>query len=509
VPSVRKMGLASEPGSPPARLSGVRDQAWEDLWGKPVASQTDMLEWRRIKKLSRTLSDEIQVIDQTSRFGKLVGAAELRDAPVHRWFSYKEGYSPRLLGQLIDHLGSLDGLRVVDTFGGVATTALSGQTDPRVAAVRSLEYSPLAHFVGKTKLKWPSLNPTRLEFLIAAALDYPASGRISVPELASLANAEIFSRQRLHALLRARNHVRTLDGATEDERDFFLLGWAAVIEDLSGAMKDGRALRIVRDRKRRSTSLKDEPPVIYAQGVVKRALAGQWSAMIQDLQSLRSERGHAYQTDAVHVQGDARDLESPIFEDGTRVFADGWANLACFSPPYLNMIDYTEVHKLELWLLEQVASSTEFRQTRLGTLRSHPSIRFPEREYFEGVDSVVEDLINSLSGWMARYGARPGVGPVVRQYFEDMYQVWRELKRTLATQGSAACIVANSTFSVRDHADGDRRERWRLPVLSDVILAHLALSAGFQSVRILHARDLRPRNVRTGSARESVVLANK
>jgi hypothetical protein len=107
-------------------------------------------------------------------------------------------------------------------------------------------------------------------------------------------------------------------------------------------------------------------------------------------------------------------------------------------------------------------------------------------------------------------GARPEVGPVVRQYFEDMLQVWREQLRILSPDSAAVCVVANSTFSRREGAiDGVRRERWRLPVLTDVILAHLALAAGFDSVEIWQARELRPRNVRGGRARESLVVAYK
>jgi hypothetical protein len=68
----------------------------------------------------------------------------------------------------------------------------------------------------------------------------------------------------------------------------------------------------------------------------------------------------------------------------TPAFPDGWATLSCFSPPYLNCIDYTELYKIELWLMEHIASQEQFRETRLGTLRSHPSVKFPARNSFAG-----------------------------------------------------------------------------------------------------------------------------
>jgi hypothetical protein len=73
---------------------------------------------------------------------------------------------------------------------------------------------------------------------------------------------------------------------------------------------------------------------------------------------------------------------------------------------------------------------------------------------------------------------------VVRQYFEDMFEVWREQLRILDSGATAVCVVANSTFSRRDvDSRGVRRERWRLPILTDVVLAHLALKPALSRLR--------------------------
>lgn len=482
-------------------------ERWEELWGHPT--DPTPLGWHRIERLSHELAEQLPARDGTSTFGSLVGSEELRSEPVHRWFAYKEGYSPWLLGATLDALGLGGGLRIVDVFGGVATTALAGQLDPRVREVRSLEYSPLAGFVGRTKLSWPTLDAGRLRGLLPAALAYRPDASARVPELAAFGNSAIFHPRTVRALVSARDHLRSLS-ARPAERDFLLLGLAAVVEDLSGAMKDGRALRIRRGRKRKAKSLSGHPPAVPATGRVKRALAGQWTAMIEDLEALDEQRAAASVTTAHHLTGDARDLGAATLSDGSKAFPAGWADVSCFSPPYLNFIDYTEVHKLELWLLEYVTTQDAFRRTRLGTLRSHPSVRFPERDYFAGVNDPAVELVTLLSNWMAEKAARREVAPVVRQYFEDMLQVWREQLRVLCDGGTSVCVVANSTFSSRDRGDdGTRTERWRMPVLTDVILGHLALAAGFTSVEIWTARELRPRNVSASHARESLVIARK
>jgi hypothetical protein len=283
-----------------------------------------------------------------------------------------------------------------------------------------------------------------------------------------------------------------------------------VVEDLSGAMKDGRALRIKRGRTRRPSSLAGSPALVAARGEIKRALAGQWSAMIADVRALQSAHRGESLGRAHHVAGDARHLDEVRLDDGEEAFPTDWADLSVFSPPYLNCIDYTELYKIELWLMEHIVDQRSFRETRLGTLRSHPSVKFDPRPYFDGVESPARELVDAASDWISARGARPEVGRVVRTYFEDMLQVWREQLRIVSPGSHAVCVVANSTFSRRDRiADGSRTERWRLPLLTDVILGALAKEAGFESVELWEARVLRPRNVQGGRARESLVVARK
>jgi hypothetical protein len=502
---------------PPARTSlgahagasagNALPRDWEALWGQPADPAP--LAWHRIQRDTGSLARDIELIDRSALFAPLVGSQQLRDAPVHRWFAYKEGYSPGLLSAVINTLGLVGPLTVADTFGGVATTALAGRIHPQVTEVRGLEYSPWARFVGRTKLSWPDLDPVRLRRHLASAVDYRPDFSLAFPDLSTFRNPKMFHPRTVTALLSARQHLRGLPGMRPAERDFFLLGLGAVVEDLSYAMKDGRALRIRGDRRRRPSSLADHPAPLATAGRVKRALAGQWTAMIEDLEALAPIRRAAARTPVHHLAGDAREPHRAQLDDGQPAFPSGWADLSCFSPPYLNCIDYTELYKLELWLLEHVCSQAQFRETRLGTLRSHPSVAFPARDSFAGLtDTPVVKTVTDISEWVTQHGARREVGPVLRNYFEDMLEVWRGQRDLLKPDGVAACVVANSTFSRRDPRDGGGQvERWRLPVVTDVILAHLATLAGFSRTEIWHARALRPRNVRGGSARESLVIA--
>src|SRR3989442_224275 len=112
-----------------------------------------------------------------------------------------------------------------------------------------------------------------------------------------------------------------------------------------------------------------------------------WMSMCEDLKLLRSGLNDMYYPVETRVlEGDGRTLE--CISDEKRKF-----DLVLYSPPYLNNIDYTEVYKLELWLSGLTSTQADFRELRLRTLRSHPSIKFPET-----------DLVDKLpsNGWPRR-----------------------------------------------------------------------------------------------------------
>lgn len=497
-----------------SRISSLRDDQtkasalppdWERAWGAPSPLyRHDLLD---LRKRLESLADGIPLVDERPAFSALVSPAENAAAPVHRWYSYKEAFSFRLPREIVARFGAGPTRVVADVFAGVGTTALSLQTDPRVDRVLSLEYSPFAHFAGQAKLQWHQLSPRRLEVIIDQALKYPIDKSVSPPNLSAFSNREIFGRSTVVGLVSAREHIASMN-LTAPERRFLLLGLAAVVEDVSGAMKDGRALRITRDRSRRSNVLTPTRDAPRSKERVRRELARQWTAMHEDVMSLRSRRSRVLKGKTTHVRGDARSLSDT--KHGRALFADCSVGLFVYSPPYLNCIDYSEVYKLELWLLQLIRDSNQFRNLRLGTIRSHPSVEFPARDYLDdAIGSEVVECVELCAQFVEKNHARASIGRMIRHYFEDMYKVLLEQFRALAAGGYAVCVVGNSTFSGRDRVGDRYEERWRLPLLTDVMMARLGELAGFTDFAIWTARSLQPRNVNAGAARESLVVMRK
>jgi hypothetical protein len=469
-----------------------------------VSDETQTRRLRRLEKKAEALAEGLAVEDCSKEFGDLVGSRDLRHHPVHRWFYYKEAFSPALAPALVERLGVGESQRVVDCFAGVGTTPLSLVVIDQVVDVVGVEYSPFAAFAAGVKLSAYDLDAKRLaEHGARLAVSVAAhDGEVSPPELSSFSNTEMFDPIDLEVLLRVREVVMGDELLTTVERNFFLLGLASTIEDVSGAMKDGRALRLLRGRKRRRNTLHPHEDIVDGDAVLS-VVRNQWAAMIEDVALLDPERRTGR---ARIVQSDARCLESVLASADDSQLKVG---LHVFSPPYLNCLDYTEVYKLELWLLEFVKNQAEFRQLREGTLRSHPSIKFPDRQRQSWGRESIFEFIDELTGYLEDHLPRASVGTMVGEYFRDMYEVLLGLERTLELGGHLACVIANSTFAGRARSDGKISEAWRLTVMTDVLLARLAEQAGLEPVSILEARHLRPRNATDGSARESIVVCRK
>jgi hypothetical protein len=496
-----QMSLASSetPRQLPTSLPAGWEQAW-DAQDSHVAVRLNDL-----RRAIENLALDVPTYDRRNSLSDLVSAGDLTSAPIHRWYSYKEGFSPRLPHLVLELLPDVPRRVVADAFGGVATTPLTLQFAEGVEKVVGIEYSPFAHFVGETKLGWAELEPVRLRRNALRLARFPLS-KAALPKLTSFHDERIFPPSVAQSLVSVRHAIQSDRRLTDAERKFLLLGLASIVEDVSGIAKDGRALRVINGRRRIPKALRPQREAV-AGTEVAAILLNQWRAMIEDLDAMAPLR-ELVSTTAHHYRGDARDLSS-VRLGGELALSPASIDCFIYSPPYLNCIDYTEVYKLELWLLEFVTDQEAFRKLRLGTLRSHPSVEFPATLRFQDFDAPVTQTIEALASFVEEQHARPNMGRMIRNYFEDMFAAFREQQRFLAPGGAIACVVANSTFSRRDKVEGSWHELWRLPVPSDLILAGLAELAGFTDVQIWDARALRPRNVRNGAARESILVARK
>ncbi|MHB1527684.1 MAG: hypothetical protein ACYCZN_15670 [Candidatus Dormibacteria bacterium] len=406
-------------------------------------------------------------------------------SPIHRWFHLKEAFSSRLLPQILADISLAQhrDLRVLDPFIGSGTAAISladlvrtGDLDS--PSVFGYECNPFLQLVASTKLE-ALQNPssTFLSFAkrVAAAAALDRIEPAPIPDLSAFHQPSFFASADLTKLLQLRQAIQSLRPTADHPLDANLaltcLGGA--IEPSSSLRRDGRALRFVPGKPR------TRPIAEF----LRRA-----ECVAEDMPSRSVDvRGRV-------LQGDGRTL-IPIAVEPQSV------DLVLFSPPYPNNIDYTEVYKLEAWLLGYITTQDAFIEQRRKTLYSHPSVRRTGGLHSPshiGNQSAAEALTALLAAIPAdRYAV--GRSSMLQGYFDDLLTTLTSAYQALRPAGYLIYVVGNSLHGAGQSA---------FVVAADILIAELATVIGFDVHSIRIARRLRRRG-ESPYLRESVVFLQR
>jgi hypothetical protein len=412
-----------------------------------------------------------------------------KSEPIHRWFSYKEGFSSQLLSWVCKACDlNLDSVAaILDPFAGVATSLLSAQLlyrGNRTLKLVGVERNPFVASVGRTKLNWQSFDVKKIANCIpklASKVKARGDLKFEIAELTTLRNEKVFNRRRLYDLLFARELIKN-ELQLGHEVNFFLLGWASIIEGASNVRKDGRALRFV-DKENRQP--------------VYKLLEARLSQMLADIRTASKALSSVKRGDvrATVFEGDGRTLDVLSSSD-TRF------DMILYSPPYLNNLDYSEVYKMELWLSEAVSSSAEFRRLRLQTLRSHPSLIFPETYLVDHLPAAAwsRRLRDALLELLPNDSRRRERARTIRAYMDDMLVSLRNQYIFARPGAPVICVVGNSVHGSKEYP---------IPIATDLLIASLAQEAGFEVEKLHVTRYTRRRDYSESVLREGILILRR
>ncbi|HKO61586.1 MAG TPA: hypothetical protein VJV03_10535 [Pyrinomonadaceae bacterium] len=414
-------------------------------------------------------------------YGPYVSPARNENAPVHRWFRYKESFSANLLKIVIEKLAPDLGtkLRLLDPFCGVGTSLVSAQqlgAHGYEIAATGIERNPFSVFAANTKINWSSIEGDRLSEVGAVVLDATPLHESRLPELSSVRTGRCITRSMARKIVDLRDALLRLDDETL--RRTLLLGLAGAVEPVSKVRKDGRALRIVE---------KSHAPLA-------RILRQRWGDMGYDA-ALLQELLPTPVSPSV-IAGDGR-TPSTALPNRYEPF-----DLILTSPPYPNNIDYSEVYKLELWLLGFISKQTDFLELRKSTFQSHPTADFSKmskefnKELWRGrLQTVLGKLVRRVRQSDEKWRAR-----LIQGYFSDLWISLHEHYKTLRSGGYEVLIVGNSLHGKSGNA-------YLIP--TDICAARIAECAGFTVESIIAARSYKRRIQGNHFLRESIVVLKK
>lgn len=412
---------------------------------------------RRLRKELLRLQKQV-AIKPAFELGPFVHWKNNKSEPIHRWFKYREAYSPALIDRL--SLGD----RILDPFSGCGSILVGSAT--RRKRSLGIDLNPIAAFSSAVKLSPLAERQLSKAARFCGSVDewvrHPAVW--PVPEL-SIAQ-KVFEPEILEALLRLRAGIHDYASRDEQLRNFLLLAWLSILEAVGSYFKEGNGIKY-RNKQRQIGRYSNRPDGEWQRTrfgtnqlqFVSNAYRSQLSMMLADAACWRSGNWAEQKV----VQESAFRLAEIA---GRRQF-----DSIVFSPPYANRFDYFESFKVELWFGGFTNSYEELSTLRKSSMRSHlgADLRRPVADFSE-LEEFIALMDQSASSW------RMGVPQLLRGYFDDLRSVLRQC-RTVAPKGKTFVVVGNSAFA-------------GVVVPTDLLTALLARAVGFKSVSILETRHL-------------------
>jgi len=382
------------------------------------------------------LEDKFDV-SKVPSISKLVNFNSNSTTPIHRWYYFKEGFSHKLVDQVTDEFFHANGTNeILDPFCGSATTLVTAQS--RGIKSTGLEINPFLAFVSQTKTNnHVDVNQFNYDYKTVLARGKKlVTKKLETPALTTF--KKVFTKTNLRKVLALNKAIEKT--TNQKNKNLLKLALASIVEDSSKIRRSGKGLRIVEKQRQ-------DPFDLFLE---------KCQPMAEDLEAGKNR------VDAKVKNQDARDVAN-VF--GSKV------NLVLFSPPYLNSFDYTEVYKLELWLLGFVKDYTQFGALSKQTLRSHLSSQYKTNGFEHALIEEIKTKIAKQSLWNSN------IPKMIKAYFSDMNEVFAGLERILQPKTTVAFVVGNSSYG-------------GIPIATDLLLSDLAEKRGFSVEEIRIARKL-------------------
>ena len=372
--------------------------------------------------------------------------------PLHDWFPYLEGYSPRFVEQVIEEFAP-DATVILDPFAGTGTTALTSAKLGRTALY--CELNPLLQYLIEAKVAATTLDKKERQRLARLMRDIGAVFRTSIaaaePDLKleaayhhTFLESQFFEPTVYEDILRARTLVDQLACDEPFAAKFLTVAILSSLVDCSRVIRRGD----LRFRNEREESM--------AYDDLSTAVEPRIERIANDLERLTQ-----IPQPPLLVCEDARSLQH---------LPELRAEAIITSPPYPNGTNYFRNTKLELWFLRCLRTASDLSGFRSRTITAGINDVTVQKERVEttgDIAAIVKQLEDSA------YDAR--IPKMISCYFGDLKRVFSSLKRHLVADAKVIIDIGDSAYG------GVR-------VPSHSLLASLLKSEGYTLERELSLR---------------------
>lgn len=383
-------------------------------------------------------------------------AKDNRNNPIHDWYRFTAGFSYKLVKKIIEieNLGTDD--CIYESFAGCGTTLVSAQKNG-INAVGN-EGQELLFNVIKGKLDW-SVDTNQIKQFILGLEKSINRGIYQEPYHQLLET--LYSKNNLYQLYFIRDYI--IQNVRDDKQSTFLN--LALTQSLHKVSIHPIAIPYISRSKTLSNSLS-------AYDTFKNTVF----KMIEDLKTVVDKPV----TTEIFLH-DSR-LKNEAIEDDS-------CSICITSPPYLNNLDYGEVSKVCSHFFGFTNDWNEITEKVRKKLVTGATTHYKESEFDIEVwktedfylnnkvimDSIFTDILEIEAISKTRKG-RKSFHILALYYFQDMYQVFLEMRRVLKP-GSKAYLVLGDSAPYGVFIDTTK------------VLGEIAKNSGFKKYDIVKIRD--------------------
>ncbi|MDL2256954.1 site-specific DNA-methyltransferase [Bacteroidales bacterium OttesenSCG-928-I14] len=398
-------------------------------------------------------------------------AVDTKNLPRHRWYYYKEGFSPNLVEKAIEYADIKTDDIILDPFNGSGTTTLTASLNGYKSI--GIEVNPFTSFLSSAKIG--NSNLRKLKNAINIICDNIIQGENSkLKGFSTFSKTEnidkwLFNDGVLDAFCGGFNAANKLN--SESAKQLIKLALISSAMQNCNATRDGKCLRY-RDNWE-SHHYNDESFL--------HSFIANMDIILEDIEQEPIEEKPNI------ITGDARVILS---SSNTAKF-----NLCITSPPYLNTFDYTDIYRPELFLGQFINSKDELYNLRLRTVRSHIQAKWKEPKLFnfgELYKQSINHIYNHEDELMHKR-----IPMMVQAYFEDMLCVLNKLRAKAEKNAQLWFVVSNSAYANKE-----------IPV--DLIIADISRLANWKLKEVGVLREIKRRKTKhspdISTLRESVII---
>jgi DNA modification methylase len=421
-----------------------------------------------LKTVQEKINDNF--ILKNSGFSNYEDSTEL---PRHRWYYYKEGFSPNLVRNAIEQTGLSKDDLIIDPFNGSGTTTLTSS----LLGYKSIgiEVNPFTSFLSDVKIKNAKISKlNNLKDRLFKSIDKGASSPLldfSTFSQSKNLDKWLFNDAVLNSFEGGWQYSSSI--SSMNVRKLVRLALISSAMQNCNATRDGKCLRY------RNNWGKNE----FDKDSFIKSLESNLSNIINDIQET------PIHTSSKILRGDCRN----ILNSSNNEFEN--FKLCITSPPYLNTFDYTDIYRPELFLGKFIQSADELYDLRLETVRSHVQAKWNE-PILNDFSLLYEQTMKHINANKENLMHR-NIPMMIQAYFEDMLNILKLLKNKAAEDAQIWFIVSNSAYA-------------GLEVPVDLIIGDIATKVGWYLKEIGVLRYVKKRKTKYSpnvtELRESVII---